>query len=80
MNKEDSSVSLSSICGTNPYGGVMDLYTKPITQNYSHKKISGGHKREAVLLLYSYNGNIKNIERPATVEGIKDYILQILDR
>jgi predicted AlkP superfamily phosphohydrolase/phosphomutase len=144
IKKEDSSVSLSSICGTNPYGGVdikavsdreyeklrediasellninqdynenivkwvkkreqlyrgghesilpdilfelneeygvgMDLYTKPITHNYSHKKISGGHKREGVLLQQGGDVKIKNIERPATVEGIKDYILQILD-
>jgi predicted AlkP superfamily phosphohydrolase/phosphomutase len=61
------------------YGVGMDLYTEPITQNYSHKKISGGHKREGVLLQQGGDVKIKNIERPATIEGIKDYILQILD-
>jgi predicted AlkP superfamily phosphohydrolase/phosphomutase len=62
------------------YGVGMDLFTNPVTQNFSHKKISGGHKREAVLLQKGGNGKIINIQRPLTVEGIKDYILQILER
>ena len=51
---------------------------KPITPNYTHKKISGGHKRKAVLLTYGNDVNIKNIERPVSIIGIKDYILEIL--
>jgi predicted AlkP superfamily phosphohydrolase/phosphomutase len=145
INKEDSPVLLSNICGTNPYGGVdiqaasvdefetlreaviselltlnetygkdiikwakkreqvysgkhegvlpdilfelneeygvgMDLYVDPVTDNYTHKKISGGHKRDAVLLQQGANGKILNIERPSTVEGVKDFILQILEQ
>ena len=60
------------------YGIGMDLYTKPITPNYTHKKISGGHKRKAVLLTYGNDVNIKNIERPVSIIGIKNYILEIL--
>jgi len=143
IDKENSSVTLSNLCGTNPYGGIdinasteseykklcreiinklmglnetfktdvvkwtkqrkqvyrgkyekrlpdilfelndeygvgMDFFTQPITPNHTHKKISGGHKREAVLLTYSNGVNIKNIERPASIIGIKDYILEIL--
>ena len=59
------------------YGVGMDLFTKPITKNYSHKKISGGHKREAVLLRYPDN-NRKNTQCPDSIIGLKDYILKIL--
>jgi predicted AlkP superfamily phosphohydrolase/phosphomutase len=62
------------------YGVGMDFYTKPITINYSHKKISGGHKREAVLLLHSGDKEIENIKRPQSVVGIPNYILQIIDK
>ena len=57
----------------------MDLFTSPITENYTHKKISGGHKREAVLLTDRINGKIKSKKRPDTVVGIKNYILEILN-
>lgn len=141
IDQEGSSVSLSSVCGTNPYGGLdirttadeyeslrdsminellninrtlginvfkwvkkreliyrgkhekklpdilfeldeeygigMDLYTNPVTRNYSHKKISGGHKREAVLLVSS-NANINNIQRPDSIIGLSDYILKLI--
>ncbi len=60
------------------YGVGMDLFTEPITPNYLHKKISGGHKREAVLMLYSDNDNIKNMKRPISIIGIKDYVLKII--
>jgi predicted AlkP superfamily phosphohydrolase/phosphomutase len=143
IHKESSSVSLSNLCGTNPYGGLdiryetekeyeelsqnvinelsnlnkqfgkkivkwaakrekiykgkneqklpdilfelhedygvgMDLFTPMITENYSHKKISGGHKREAILLTYSNNCNVRKMERPDSIIGIKDYILEII--
>ena len=143
INKESSAVSLSNLCGTNPYGGIdikgdtveeyeilrdktinelmdlnktigetvvkwvkkreeiyrgqyedrlpdilfeleddygvgMDFFTSDITPNYSYKKISGGHKREAVLLTGNTNGKIKSIKRPDTVEDVNRYILKIL--
>ncbi len=143
INKETSSVTLSNLCGANPYGGFdinantkeeyeklrdniinelmklnetfgkdiikwvkkreqvysgmhekslpdilfeldeeygvgMNLFTPPITTNYTHKKISGGHKKEAVLLLYSNNDKVKNIRPPTSVVGLKDYILKII--
>lgn len=59
------------------YGVGMDLYTKIITPNYTHKKVSGGHNKSAVLLVYSDNNKIKHIKRPASVIGIKDYIFNI---
>jgi predicted AlkP superfamily phosphohydrolase/phosphomutase len=61
------------------YGIGMDLYTDLITKNYSHMKISGGHKREAVFLMDGCN-EIKNIQRPATVQNIKDYIIEIISK
>ena len=61
------------------YGVGMDLYTPLITENYTHRKISGGHKKEAVLLVYSHNANIHMIKRPKSVMGLKDYILNILN-
>lgn len=62
------------------YGVGRDFFTKPITENYTHKKISGGHKREAVLLIYSNNDIIKNIPRPVSVTGLYEYILKIIVR
>ena len=61
------------------YGVGMDFYTKPVTPSYTHKKVSGGHQKEAVLLVYSNNDNIKNIERPVSVIDLKNYILKIVD-
>ncbi len=61
------------------YGVGMDLFSSIITENYTHRKISGGHKREAVLLLDSNKGQIRSMKRPETVVGIKDYILEILN-
>ena len=60
------------------YGIGMDLYTKPVTRNYTHKKISGGHKREAVLLVSS-NDNTDNIQRPDSIIGLNDYILKLIN-
>jgi len=60
------------------YGVGMDLFTKPITRNFSHKKISGGHKREAALLRYINDSSTNNIRRPDSIIGLKDYILKIL--
>ena len=61
------------------YGVGMNLFTLPITPSYTHKKISGGHKSEAVLLVYSNNEHVKNMKRPASIINIADYILKIID-
>ena len=144
INKDDSPISLSNLCGTNPFGGLdvhaatgkeyerlrqemikelmglneslgasvvkwagrreevysgkhkdrlpdilfeldeeygvgMDLYTSHITENYTHRKISGGHKREAVLLAYSDSFNATDIKRPSSIIDLKDYILKITE-
>ncbi|MBI5049491.1 MAG: hypothetical protein HZC11_01100 [Nitrospirae bacterium] len=60
------------------YGVGMDLFTSPVTPNFTHKKISGGHKREALLLTYGNKDRMKNIKRPAFITGISEYILRIL--
>ena len=60
------------------YGVGMDLYTSPVTINYTHRKISGGHKREAVLLTSGNDDNIKNIQRPGSLVNLKDFILKLL--
>jgi len=143
IDTESSSVTLSNLCGTNPYGGIdikapttegyerlreniinelmnlnetfgedivkwvkkreqmykgkyekrlpdilfelsdeygvgMDFFAPFITKNFTHKKISGGHKREATLLVYSGNEKVINIKRPTSVVGIKDYVLRII--
>ena len=145
FNKESSAVSLSNLCGTNPFGGIdikaetkeeyeelrdrvmnelwglnktlgrdvfkwikrreglckgkhenkipdiifeldddygvgMDFYTSPVTPNYTHKKISGGHKFESVLLTDSDNAKINKIKRPDSIVGLCDYILEILNK
>ena len=61
------------------YGVGMNMFTSAITPDYVHKKISGGHRREAVLLVYSKNRNIKNIRLPDSIIGIKNFILSIMD-
>jgi predicted AlkP superfamily phosphohydrolase/phosphomutase len=61
------------------YGVGMDLYTPYVTQNYTHKKVSGGHRKEGVLLVFSDNDRVKDIPRPLTVMEVKKYILDILD-
>lgn len=60
------------------YGVGMDMYSPFITRNYTHRKISGGHKREAVLLVTSSDGNKVNINRPHSLINLKDYILAIM--
>lgn len=60
------------------YSVGMDLFTQSITQNYTHKKISGGHKTEAVLLIYSDNDYITSMKRPTSVIGVANYILKII--
>jgi len=62
------------------YGVGMDFFTSDITTNYTHKKISGGHKPEAVLLVSDNNGTIKDVPRPSSALGVCEYILKILDR
>lgn len=60
------------------YGVGRDFYTKPITENYTHKKISGGHKREAVFIVYNGYSSSKVIKRPSNIMEIKDYILKLM--
>ncbi|MHA2040092.1 MAG: hypothetical protein ACW98X_27105, partial [Promethearchaeota archaeon] len=61
------------------YGVGMDFFTSAVTPNYTHKKISGGHKSEAVLLTYCNNAKIKIKQRPDTIVGIKDHVLEMLN-
>ncbi len=144
FDKEGSAVSLSNLCGTNPFGGIdikaetseeyenlreqvilelmdlnktlggnvfkwikkreqmysgkykdripdiifeldgeygvgMDFFTSVVTPNFTHKKISGGHKFEAVLLSYNNNGKIKDKKSPTSIVGLSNYILNILE-
>ncbi|GAB4534014.1 MAG: hypothetical protein Fur0020_00260 [Thermodesulfovibrionia bacterium] len=61
------------------YGVGRDFYTKPITDNYTHKKISGGHKREAVFMVHGSDRGQNVIKRPSNIMEIRDYILKILE-
>jgi predicted AlkP superfamily phosphohydrolase/phosphomutase len=56
-----------------------DFFVPYLTLDYTHKKKSGGHKREGVILLSGENANINRIQRPTSVINIKDFILKILD-
>jgi predicted AlkP superfamily phosphohydrolase/phosphomutase len=60
------------------YGVGMDLFTPLASRNYTHKKISGGHKREGVLLIYRNNEGKIKAERPASVMDMKNYILNLI--
>ena len=60
------------------YGVGMDFFCDFITDNFTHKKISGGHKIEAVLLTSHDNGKIHNVNRPDSLIGMKDYIMGVL--
>ncbi len=60
------------------YGVGMDLYIKPVTPNYTHKKVSGGHRLEGVLLVNSDGEDEESLGRPDTVTGLNEYILKIL--
>lgn len=62
------------------YGVGMDMFSPSITRNYTHRKISGGHKREAVLLVATGNNRVSDIKRPHSLIELKDYILEIIDR
>lgn len=59
------------------YGVGMDFYVPLVTLNYSHKKISGGHKTEASFLTYSTD-DISDSMKPRTVIDIHKYILNLL--
>ncbi|MBI5056321.1 MAG: alkaline phosphatase family protein [Nitrospirae bacterium] len=61
------------------YGVGMDLFTPPVTPNYTHRKISGGHKKEAVLIVHCNKNSGINIERPKSVIQLKDYILKVMN-
>jgi len=56
------------------YGIGWDFYTSPVTDNYTHKKISGGHKREGLVITNTHNLG----QRPLNIIDFKDYILKIL--
>jgi|Deesub1362A_J573_1020465.scaffolds.fasta_scaffold00252_40 predicted AlkP superfamily phosphohydrolase/phosphomutase len=60
------------------YGVGRDFYTKPITENYTHKKISGGHKREAVFMVVNRSKDFNFVDIPLNILSIRDYILKIL--
>jgi predicted AlkP superfamily phosphohydrolase/phosphomutase len=143
INKNNSPVSLSNLCGTNPFGGLdiladskeeheklcddviaellglnetlgvniikwakrrefvykgkyekrlpdilfelddeygvgMDLYLPYVTENFTHRKISGGHKKEGVFLVRPGNDIVMNISRPRTVIDISEYIFKLI--
>jgi len=61
------------------YGVGRDFYTGPITENYTHKKISGGHKREAVFMVVNNSGDFGFLDIPSNILSIRDYILKVLD-
>jgi len=61
------------------YGVGMDLFTSPITENFTHKKISGGHKREAVLIIKNSNAIINKIKTPSSVLAIKDFVTKLIE-
>lgn len=61
------------------YGVGMDMFSPSVTRNYTHRKISGGHNREAVLLVASGGNKAENIKRPDSLINLKDYILKIID-
>ncbi|RJQ56189.1 MAG: hypothetical protein C4526_02020 [Nitrospiraceae bacterium] len=60
------------------YGVGMDLFTPLSSRNYTHKKISGGHKKEGILLIYKNSEGIIKAKRPESVMGVKDYVLNLI--
>ena len=62
------------------YGVGMDLFCDWITENFTHKKISGGHKREAVLIVNGENDIIKDLDRPDSIIGLKNLIMELLSK
>jgi predicted AlkP superfamily phosphohydrolase/phosphomutase len=61
------------------YGVGRDFFTYPVTENYTHKKISGGHKREAVFMIYNNAKGFMGQNRPLKVVDLKKYILEIVN-
>ncbi|MHA1386553.1 MAG: alkaline phosphatase family protein [Candidatus Helarchaeota archaeon] len=59
------------------YGINWDLFTSLISENYTHRKISGGHKKEGTLAIWPKIKKIE-IEIPTSVIAIKDFILKLL--
>ena len=60
------------------YGVGENFFVPLVTPNYTHKKISGGHKRDAVFAVFSENSDVKKIEKPKSIIGIYDYILKLM--
>ncbi len=61
------------------YGIGRDFYTKPITENYTHKKISGGHKREAVFMVKNNLDDPQDHPRPGNIINLRECILNIIN-
>jgi len=61
------------------YGINWDLFTSLISENYTHRKISGGHRKEGILAVWP---KIKKseIEIPTSIIAIKDFILNLLTK
>lgn len=61
------------------FGVGFDLFTTLVSDNHTHKKISGGHKREGVFLMHSLNNKGRSLERPNSLLGINAYILNLIE-
>jgi predicted AlkP superfamily phosphohydrolase/phosphomutase len=59
------------------YGVGMNFFVPLVSKDYGHRKISGGHKKEAVFLVCG-DKTINNFARPSSIIGIKDYIAEII--
>jgi hypothetical protein len=55
----------------------MNFFVPLVSKDYGHRKISGGHKKEAVFLVCG-DKTINNFARPSSIIGIKDYIAEII--
>lgn len=58
------------------YGVNWNLFTSLISENYTHRKVSGGHRKEAILAIWPKIE--KDIKIPTSVIGIKNFILGLL--
>ena len=61
------------------YGVNWDLFVSLISENYTHRKISGGHKEKAVFAICPRIDE-SNIVLPTSIIEIKDFILGLLKR
>jgi predicted AlkP superfamily phosphohydrolase/phosphomutase len=61
------------------YGINWDLFVPLTSENYTHRKISGGHKKETVFAIWPRVAH-KNLFLPRSIVEIKDLILRLLKR